>query len=230
VTRRGRHFASPLAFFVVLGASACQQPALASEESVSAPPAQLSAEEAAGLKTTVFAGGCFWGVEGVFSHVKGVESAVSGYHGGAKVDASYRRVGTGKTGHAEAVRVTYDPAVVRYDQLLRIFFSVVADPTLTNRQGPDVGKHYRAALIPLGEEQRKVAAAYLAQMKKSGVWSKPIVTGIEGYSGFYPAESYHQDFMAKDPDHPYILRWDAPKVRALARLYPGNYRKAFKRG
>ena len=119
MTRRGRHFASPLAFLVLLGASACQQPALASEEAVLAPASKLSADETQGLKTAIFAGGCFWGVEGVFSHVKGVASAVSGYHGGTKADASYRRAGTGKTGHAEAVRVTYDPAVVRYDQLLR---------------------------------------------------------------------------------------------------------------
>ncbi len=230
MTRRGRLFAALSASLFLFGASACGQQAVASEDTASAPAAQLSSNETPDLKKAVFAGGCFWGVEGVFSHVKGVTSAVSGYHGGAQSDAGYRTVSAGGTGHAEAVRITYDPAVVRYDQLLRIFFSVVADPTLKNRQGPDVGTQYRAALVPLGAEQQKVAAAYLAQMRKSGVWDKPIVTGIERYSVFYPAEAYHQDFMAKNPDHAYIRRWDAPKVRALSRLYPDLYRKAFKRG
>ena len=230
MTRQGRHFAVPLATLALFGASACGQQAQASEEVASAPAAQLRAVEPAGLKKAVFAGGCFWGVEAVFSHVKGVTSAVSGYHGGAQADADYRSIGTGTTGHAEAVRVTYDPSVVRYDELLRIFFSVVADPTLKNRQGPDVGTQYRAALVPLGAEQRKVAAAYLAQMSKSGVWDKPIVTRIERYSGFFPAEAYHQDFMVKNPEHGYIRRWDAPKVRSLARLYPDTYKKAFTKG
>lgn len=230
MTRRGRQFAAPLACIALLVASACQQPAIASEETALAPVAQVRADETPGLKKAVFAGGCFWGVEGVFSHVKGVTSAVSGYHGGAQADADYRLVSGGSTGHAEAVRVTYDPAIVRYDELLRIFFSVVVDPTLKNRQGPDVGTQYRAALIPLDAQQRKVALAYLAQMKKSGVWERPIVTQVERYSGFYAAEGYHQDFMAKNPDHAYIRRWDAPKVRALSRLYPDHYRKAFRRG
>jgi peptide-methionine (S)-S-oxide reductase len=230
VKRRGRLLAALFVPATLLLAGACGQQAIASEDVAFAPAAALRADESPGLKKAVFAGGCFWGVEGVFSHVKGVTSAVSGYHGGAQAVADYRLVSGGKTGHAEAVRVTYDPAVVRYDELLRIFFSVVADPTLKNRQGPDVGPQYRAALIPLGEEQRKVAAAYLAQMRKSGVWEKPIVTGIERYSGFYAAEAYHQDFMAKNPDHAYIRRWDAPKVRSLSRLYPDHYRKAFKRG
>lgn len=230
MTRRGRHFAASIAFLALLGASACRQPVLASEKTFAAPAALLRADEAHGSRQAVFAGGCFWGVEGVFSHVRGVTSAVSGYHGGSRASADYRSVGTGETGHAEAVRVTYDPAVVRYDELLRIFFSVVADPTLRNRQGPDVGTQYRAALVPLGPEQRKVAAAYLAQLRKSAVWDRPVVTEMEGFSGFYPAEAWHQDFMAKNPDQPYIRRWDAPKVRALARLYPDHYRKMFKRG
>jgi peptide-methionine (S)-S-oxide reductase len=203
---------------------------MALEDSADAPVPTLRSDESAGLKQAVFAGGCFWGVEGVFSHVKGVTSAVSGYHGGAQADANYESVGSGNTGHAEAVRVTYDPAVVRYDELLRIFFSVVADPTLKNRQGPDVGTQYRTALIPLSAEQRKVASAYLAQMRKSGVWDKPIVTGVERYSGFFAAEGYHQDFMANNPQHGYIRRWDAPKVRELARLFPQAYRKKFVRG
>ncbi len=185
------------------------------------------AKETAGKKVAVFAGGCFWGVEGVFSHVKGVSSAVSGYHGGSKQTASYDMVSSGSTQHAEAVRVVYDPAVVRYDELLRIFFSVVADPTLRNRQGPDVGAHYRAALVPIGAEQRAVATAYLAQMQASGVWARPIVTRTEPYRAFYKAETYHQDFMQKNPRHGYIVRWDAPKVQALKSLYPGKYRATF---
>lgn len=212
-------------------AAACQQaPAIAGEVNVLAPAAARQSKEAPGLKTAVFAGGCFWGVEAVFSHVLGVKSVLSGYHGGEGKTAKYDRVGEGDTGHAEAVQVAYDPAVVRYDQLVRIFFSVVADPTLTNRQGPDEGPQYRAALVPTNEEQRLVASAYLAQMKASGVWRRPIVTGIEGYRKFYPAEAYHQDFMARNPRHPYILFWDVAKVEALKKRFPGFYKPDFTRG
>lgn len=222
-----------IAAFVTAGSlalSACAGPAIA-EEPVAAPAAAKPAKEnpggKGGLKTAIFAGGCFWGVEGVFSHVRGVTGAVSGYHGGTAKTASYEIVSSGITDHAEAVKVTYDPAVIRYDQLLRIFFSVVADPTLKNRQGPDVGTQYRSAIIPTNTEQAAVAKAYLAQMAKSGVWAKPIVTGIESYKGFYPAEAYHQDFMLKNPKHGYILRWDAPKVAALKQMYPGVYRATY---
>lgn len=210
-----------------LGLSACAGPATAAEEAVNAPAATRTAKEEKGLKTAIFAGGCFWGVEGVFSHVKGVSSVVSGYHGGTKASASYDLVSSGMTDHAEAVKVTYDPSVVRYDQLLRIFFSVVADPTLKNRQGPDVGTQYRSALVPVNAEQSAVAKAYLAQLGKSGLWSKPIATKVEPYKAFYAAESYHQDFMLKNPKHGYILRWDAPKVAAFKAMYPGFYRASF---
>jgi peptide-methionine (S)-S-oxide reductase len=159
--------------------------------------------------------------------VTGVTSAVTGYHGGTRATASYERIGRGDTGHAEAVMVTYDPARVRYDQLLRVFFSVIADPTLVNRQGPDIGTQYRAALVPMSEEQRLVASAYLAQMAASGVWKRPIATRIEGYRRFYRAEEYHQDFMRRNPRHPYILAWDVAKVNALARLFPALYKRAF---
>lgn len=209
-----------------LGLTACQQPAIAAENIVAAPAAERVAKES-GMKTAIFAGGCFWGVEAVFSRVKGVKSAISGYHGGSRGTANYRTVSAGGTGHAEAVKVVYDPSVVRYDELLRILFSVVADPTLKNRQGPDFGSHYRAALVPMNAEQRLVATAYLAQMQESGKWNRPIVTGIESYEAFYPAEKYHQDFMQKNPRHPYIVRWDAPKVRALAKLYPSLHRPSF---
>jgi len=159
-----------------------------------------------------------------------VKSAVSGYHGGNGETATYQQVSTGTTQHAEAVKVVYDPSVVRYDQLLRVFFSVVADPTLRNRQGPDSGPQYRAALIPVSAEQRAVATAYLAQMKSSGVWSRPIVTQIESAKHFYEAEDYHQDFAQKNPGHPYIRRWDAPKVSALRSMFPSLYSAAFQAG
>ncbi|MDN3646799.1 peptide-methionine (S)-S-oxide reductase MsrA [Pontixanthobacter aestiaquae] len=212
-----------------LALSGCGYPALAAENVVSAPAAKRFANEGVGLKTAIFAGGCFWGVEGVFSHVKGVKSAVSGYHGGNAATATYEQTNTGVTGHAEVVRVVYDPKVVRYDELLRIFFSVVADPTLYNRQGPDRGSQYRAALVPVNAEQRKVASAYLRQMEASGKWSSPIVTKVERYKTFYDAEDYHQDFMIRNPNHGYIRRWDKPKVAALKRLYPSHYRAKFVR-
>jgi peptide-methionine (S)-S-oxide reductase len=211
--------------------AACQQPAAAAaEEAVMAPAPALKSSETGTRATAIFAGGCFWGIEGVFSHTKGVISAVSGYHGGSEANAKYRTVSGGDTGHAEAVRVIYNPKEVRYDQLLRIFFSVGADPTTLNYQGPDHGTQYRSALVPMNAEQRKVANAYLAQMGKSGVWSDPIVTKVETYKAFYPAEAYHQDYMLNNPEQPYIVRWDAPKVAALKKLYPALYRTTFKTG
>ncbi len=212
-----------------LALGSCQQSALAAENIVRAPAAKQFANEGSGLKTAIFAGGCFWGVEAVFSHVRGVSSAVSGYHGGNAATAKYGAINSGVTGHAEAVRVTYDPKIVRYDQLLRIFFSVVADPTLHNRQGPDVGSQYRAALVPVNAEQRKVAAAYLKQMRGSDIWKRPIVTKIENYRKFFVGEAEHQDFALRNPDHGYIQRWDKPKIAALQRLYPGHYRSKFVR-
>lgn len=208
--------------------ASCQQPALA-EGAMAAPDAAVKATETPGKKVAVFAGGCFWGIEAVFSHMKGVTSVVSGYHGGAKKDASYDQVGGGDTGHAEAVRVTYDPAKVRYDQLLRVFFAVGANPTQLNYQGPDHGTQYRNALVPTDKEQARVAAGYLAQLKRLDLWKRPLVTAVEPYKAFYPAESYHQDFMANNPDHGYIRRWDAPKVEALRRMFPDLYKPAFTR-
>ena len=208
-----------------LALAGCGQ-AMAAENHVRAPIAQTKAKES-GLKTAIFAGGCFWGVEAVFSHVKGVKSAVAGYHGGTERQADYKLVSSGVTDHVEAVKITYDPAQIRYDQLLRIFFSVVADPTLRNRQGPDRGAQYNAELAPTSTEQSRVAKAYLAQMKPSGVWDKPIVTDIVRAQAFYPAEDYHQNFALKNPRHGYILRWDAPKVAALKEFYPAVYRASF---
>jgi peptide-methionine (S)-S-oxide reductase len=210
-----------------LALSGCQSAAVAGEGAVAAPQAKREANEK-GLKAAVFAGGCFWGVEAVFSHVKGVKSAVSGFAGGSKDSATYHTVSGGGTGHAEAVRLTYDPNVIRYDQLLRIYFSVIADPTLRNRQGPDSGMQYRTALFPQSAEQRAVAKAYIAQLSAAKLWNRPIVTTIEN-GAFYPAESYHQDFAFKNPKHAYILRWDAPKVAALKAIYPGVWQAAFTR-
>ncbi|MEO7248411.1 MAG: peptide-methionine (S)-S-oxide reductase MsrA [Novosphingobium sp.] len=213
-------------------ASACQQAAVAAspENAVNAPAAARTANEGAGLKTAIFAGGCYWGVEGVFSHINGVTSAVSGFEGGGKNTAEYETVSGGNTGHAESVKVTYDPAKIRYDQLLQVFFSVVADPTQLNRQGPDTGTQYRSALVPLNAEQKAVAATYLAQMKAAHLWKAPIVTRIEDFKGFYPAAPDHQDFMAENPNHPYIQYWDVAKVSALKRLFPRFYKPSFTRG
>jgi peptide-methionine (S)-S-oxide reductase len=217
--------------FSIAAAAALAACTPASAEPVfDAPAATRTAKESGGLKTAIFAGGCFWGVEAVFSHTRGVTSAVSGYHGGSAGTAHYDRVSAGGTGHAEAVRVTYDPSVVRYDQLLQVLFSVVADPTSLNAQGPDRGTHYRAAIVPLSPEQRMVAAAYLGQMRSSGVWDKPIVVAIERAKTFYPAEAYHQDFAKKNPNHPYIRRWDAPKVAAFRQKFPALYQAEFTTG
>ena len=215
---------------VALATAGCQSPAVAAERIVEAPAAERTSQESGGLKNAYFAGGCFWGVEAVFSHMKGVKSVVSGYHGGNAETANYSQVSSGVTQHAEAVRVVYDPKVVRYDQLLQVLFSVVADPTLKNRQGPDVGPQYRAAIIPVSDDQRAVAQAYLRQMQASGKWDKPIVVEIESAKKFYEAEEYHQDFAKKNPSHPYIRRWDAPKVAAFERLFPSLYSPSFQTG
>ncbi|MEP7348508.1 MAG: peptide-methionine (S)-S-oxide reductase MsrA [Sphingorhabdus sp.] len=188
---------------------------------IAAPAAAIT--EPKGTQIAVFAGGCFWGIEGVFDHVKGVISAESGYSGGTKANADYDIVSGGRSGHAESVRIRYNPALVSYNDLLHIFFSVTHDPTQLNRQGPDTGTQYRTAIFPGNAVQRKAASAYIAQLGKSGVWKRPIVTKIEAYS-FFPAEIYHQDFMAKNPTHGYIIAWDKPKVANLKRLFPNRYR------
>jgi len=200
-------------------------PAFAAEKAYKVPAAKVLAKEPQKLRVAIFAGGCFWGVEGVFSHVKGVRSAQSGYHGGSKSNATYNKVAYGVTNHAEAVRVVYDPKQVRYTDLLRIFFSVTADPTQLNRQGPDTGPQYRNAIIPLNKEQAKAARSYIAQLKKANIYGKPIVTKIEAYKSFHLAESYHQDFMFKHPVHPYIVRWDRPKVSNLKAMFPQFYQR-----
>lgn len=188
---------------------------------IAAPAAPIV--EPKGTQTAVFAGGCFWGIEGVFERVKGVTSVEAGYSGGTRANADYDRVSAGATRHAESVRIRYNPAVVSYNDLLHIFFSVTHDPTQLNRQGPDTGSQYRTAIFPANAAQRKAASAYVAQLGKAGYWKKPIVTKIEAFS-FFPADSYHQDFMAKNPTHRYIVTWDKPKVANLKRLFPDRYR------
>ena len=191
-------------------------------------PAPKIDAAAADVETAVavFAGGCFWGVQGVYQHTRGVISAVSGYTGGEKQTADYDRVGTGTTGHAESVQVTFDPRQISYGQLLQIFFSVAHDPTQLNRQGPDAGPQYRSAIFPVNEEQANVAKAYIAQLDRAGVYPYPIVTTIEPGRTFYPAEKYHQDYMTRHPRDPYIMVNDLPKVADLERLFPDRYRSA----
>lgn len=176
------------------------------------------------LQTAVLAGGCFWGVQGVFQHTKGVVGAVSGYAGGKRRTAQYDLVGTGSTGHAEAVQVTFDPAQISYGQLLRIYFSVAHDPTQKDRQGPDIGPQYRSAIFPINDEQANVAQAYIAQLDRAQVFETAIATTVELDRKFYPAEAYHQDYMVRHPRDPYILMHDRPKVADLKRLFPEQYR------
>ena len=175
-------------------------------------------------QTAVFAGGCFWGVQLVFQHVKGVVSATSGYAGGSADTAHYEIVSSGTTGHAESVQVVYDPSKVSYGQLLKIYFAVAHNPTELNRQGPDSGTQYRSALFPMSPQQHKVASAYIAQLEKTHAFARPIVTRLEPYSGFYPAEAYHQDYLTLHPGQPYIAINDLPKVAQLKTLFPGLYR------
>jgi peptide-methionine (S)-S-oxide reductase len=177
-----------------------------------------------GAETIVLAGGCFWGVQGVFEHVKGVRRAVSGYAGGEAATAHYEMTGRGDTGHAESVQVTFDPAEISLGRILQIYFSVAHDPTQLNRQGPDSGTQYRSAIFPSGEEQAKIARAYIAQINQARVYKAAIVTKIEPGRTFFPAEAYHQDFLARNPTYPYIRFNDLPKIAALKQIYPGVYR------
>lgn len=188
------------------------------------PPPMLDiASDRAGPQTAVFAGGCFWGVQAAFQHVAGVTQAVSGYAGGQVPDPRYEQVSTGATGHAEAVRVTFDPGRVSYGKLLQIFFSVALDPTQVDRQGPDRGTQYRSELFVDGPEQDRTARAYVAQLEAAHAFSRPIATRIGPAVPFYPAEAYHQDYLVRHPDAPYIVYNDLPKVRSLEALFPENW-------
>jgi peptide-methionine (S)-S-oxide reductase len=174
-------------------------------------------------QTAVVAGGCFWGIQAVFQHVKGVTNATSGYSGGAANTAEYELVSTGDTGHAESVKITYDPSQITYGQLLRVFFSVATDPTQLNRQGPDSGTQYRSVIFYSSDEQKRIAEAYIVQLEKARVFAHPIVTQVVPLKAFYPAEAYHQDYAANHPNNPYIVYNDAPKVAHLHQQFPELY-------
>jgi peptide-methionine (S)-S-oxide reductase len=213
-----------LAFAAFVGHSSAFSFGPSDDAVVIAPPAMDLPADSNNLQTAVFAGGCFWGVQGVFQHVQGVKNAVSGYDGGAASTAQYDSVSGGDTGHAESVAVTYDPSKVSYGKLLQIYFSVAHNPTELNRQGPDSGTQYRSAIFAQNAEQQKVAQAYIAQLDAAKVFDKPIVTQIETGKAFYPAESYHQDFLTENPSYPYIVINDLPKVAQLKKLFPDQYR------
>ena len=188
-----------------------------------APAVDESLANKSGQETLVLAGGCFWGVQAVFQHVKGVVSATSGYSGGASSTAEYEIVSTGKTGHAESVKVVFDPSKITYGQLLQVFFSVALDPTELNRQGPDEGTQYRSAIFYGNDEQKRIAEAYIAQLNQAKVFPKPIVTQVVALKAFYPAEKYHQDYATIHPDNPYIRYNDLPKVAHLQQQFPNLY-------
>ncbi|GAB3628821.1 Peptide methionine sulfoxide reductase MsrA/MsrB [Pandoraea terrae] len=196
------------------------------ESAVVIPPPKQDepASAAARTETAVFAGGCFWGVQGVFQHVRGVQRVVSGYAGGTAKTAQYDTVSGGGTGHAESVQITFDPGQVSYGALLQIFFSVAHNPTELNRQGPDSGTQYRSAVFPMSDAQRRVAEAYITQLDAAHAYSRPIATRVERYAGFYPAEAYHQNFLTEHPTYPYIVINDLPKISDLKRMFPARYR------
>jgi peptide-methionine (S)-S-oxide reductase len=211
---------------VVIGALTACNFAGARSKPIALPDPKLDAPKAAAKAdaVAVFAGGCFWGVEAVFEHVKGVKDAVSGYAGGKSGSAQYDTVSTGDTGHAESVKVTYDPAKVSYGQLLKVYFSVAHDPTQLNRQSPDVGPQYRSEIFTTNAEQAKIAKAYIAQLTAAKVFAAPIVTKVEPLPGFYPAEAYHQDYLRLHPNEPYIVFNDAPKLVHLKQMFPALYK------
>jgi peptide-methionine (S)-S-oxide reductase len=214
------------AFAIIVAGIALNHPALAAEAMhLVPPPAAEESPAPADSEVAVLAGGCFWGVQGVFQHVDGVTEAVSGYAGGEAETAHYRMVGTNRTGHAESVRVTFDPNRISYGQILQIYFSVAHDPTELNRQGPDVGTQYRSTIFPTSEAQAKVAQAYIEQLDQAHVFKKKIATTIEPDRTFYPAEDYHQNFLTRNPFHPYIIVNDLPKIKGLKRLFPDRYRE-----
>jgi peptide-methionine (S)-S-oxide reductase len=214
---------SVVAAFVGVLAIATQTDAALAASPLPAPAVDIPAASVQAPQTAVFAGGCFWGVEAVFRHVKGVSKAVSGYAGGSFKTADYERVSTGSTGHAESVEVTYDPAQVSYGELLRIFFSVAHDPTQLNRQGPDYGTQYRSAIFVVNDDQKRVAQAYIEQLGQAKVYPNPIVTQVVALPAFYAAEAYHQNYLALHPTQPYIVYNDLPKLAQLKQQFPDRY-------
>ena len=224
---------SPLSRLALLGAAigalsvatVALSPLRAAEDAVVIPAPAEDVPASDGIQTAVFAGGCFWGVQGVFQHTKGVVSAVSGYAGGSQVNAKYELVSTGTTGHAESVQIKYDPQKISYGKILQIFFSVVHDPTQLNRQGPDTGTQYRSAIFTTSDAQKKVAQAYIAQLDAAKVFPKSIVTRIGPLEGFYPAEAYHQDYLTLHPSQPYIAYNDLPKIENLKKIFAESYQE-----
>jgi len=209
----------------LLTVAACANGASASGRARAVPAPAMDESPAAtrGSEVAVVAGGCFWGVQGVYQHVKGVTSAVSGYAGGEERTAQYEMVGTGRTGHAESVRIVFDPRVISYGRILQIFFSVAHDPTELNAQGPDEGPQYRSAVFPVTDEQARIAKAYITQLNDARVFPSPVVTKVEEGRAFYRAEGYHQDFLERNPSYPYIVVNDLPKIADLKRLFPDLY-------
>jgi len=216
-----------LAGFAALSALAlpfAAMPAHAQEEPVVIPAPAVDLEESGSTATAIFAGGCFWGVQGVFQRVKGVTNAVSGYSGGEASTATYEITSRGDTGHAETVEITYDPQVVSFGELMHVYFSVAHNPTQLNYQGPDRGTQYRSTIFTMNEDQRRVADAYIEQLDATGLFEGPIVTTLEPFEAFYPAEQYHQDFLTLNPDWPYIVVHDLPKIAALEEIFPDKFR------
>jgi peptide-methionine (S)-S-oxide reductase len=221
--RRARPAFYVLAFALFTAAALRLTPSIAADGRAIPAPAIDETSSSATSAVAILAGGCFWGVQGVFQHVTGVTNAVSGYAGGEKKNAQYDIVSMGKTGHAESVQVTYDPRRITYGRLLQIYFSVAHNPTQLNRQGPDVGTQYRSAIFPTNADQERIAKAYIAQLNQARVFDAPIVTRIETGQSFYPAEEYHQDFLTRNPRYPYIVINDLPKIEDLKRLFPNVY-------
>ena len=219
-------FGLPFLLLAAVIGIALRNPAAASEQAQALPKPAVdeSLAKTPGQQTAVVAGGCFWGVQAVFQHVKGVVSATSGYSGGASSTAEYEVVSTGTTHHAESVKVVYDPSKVTYGQLLQVFFSVAHDPTQLNRQGPDEGTQYRSVIFYGNDEQKRIAESYIAQLDRAKIFPHKIVTQVVALKAFYPAESYHQNYAALHPDNPYIARFDLPKISNLQQMFPQLYR------
>jgi peptide-methionine (S)-S-oxide reductase len=219
-----RYLSALAALLLVTGAGWLAATSGAEPQAVVPAPALDNPKAHGALQTAVLAGGCFWGMQGVFEHVRGVRQVLAGYSGGSRLTAQYDLVGTGTTGHAESVQITFDPAELSYGELLRIYFSVATDPTELNRQGPDSGSQYRSAIFYADDTQRRIAANYIAQLDRDRAFAQPIVTRVDALHGFYPAEGYHQDYYLRNPDQPYIALNDLPKIRSLKLLFPQYYR------
>ena len=219
-----RYFAAIAVVFLIVATMVACSAVTASATAIPDPALDAPLASSKGEQTAVLAGGCFWGVEAVFEHVKGVSDVRSGYSGGSPSTAQYEKVGSGKTGHAESVRITYDPSQISYGQLLKVFFAVAHDPTELNRQGPDTGTQYRSAVFYANEEQKRIAQAYIEQLNRAKVFKRPIVTQVTAFQSFNEAEAYHQDYLVNHPDEPYIVINDLPKLENLRKQLPGLYK------